>query len=101
MRPSTRWVISSPKYSWNGIEIDERVFDDVVQQTGGDGYFVEFHIGENIGDFEGMHQIRFARGSLLAFMLAGRKEIGAPQQIQISLRVIAGNLLDNVFDSNH
>ena len=71
------------------FEIDERVFDDVVQQTGGDGDFVELHVGENVGDFERMDEIRFAGGALLSFVLARRKEIGAPQQIEVRLRVVA------------
>ena len=38
----------------------QRVFDDVVQQAGGDRDHVEFHVGEEIGDGERMNEVGFA-----------------------------------------
>ena len=34
-------------------------------------------------------------------MLARGKEIGAPQQIEVRLGMVAGNLLDYVLNTNH
>src|SRR5438093_7653333 len=48
-----------------------------------------------------MHQVGFARSALLPAVLAGRKEIGASQQIEIGLRMIAPDLLTDFFDANH
>ena len=85
----------------NGLGVGQRVFDHVMQQAGGNRNRVQPHVGENVGDFQRMHQVRFARGALLALVFARRKKIGAPQQIQIGLRMIAPDFLADFFDSNH
>jgi hypothetical protein len=48
-----------------------------------------------------MHQIRLTRGALLALVFLGREEVRATEQIEVSLRVNAGNFLDDVLDPNH
>src|SRR5437763_12807309 len=48
-----------------------------------------------------MHQVGFARSALLPAVLARRKEIGASQQIEIGLRMIAPDLIADFFDANH
>src|SRR5256885_11614660 len=42
----------------------------------------------------------FARGALLPTVFACRKEIGATQQIEIGLRMIAPDFLADFFDAN-
>src|SRR5437016_958945 len=48
-----------------------------------------------------MHQIGFAGSALLALVLAGREKVGAPQQIEVSLRMVASDFLADFFDANH
>ena len=55
----------------NGFRIGERVFHDVVKQTGRDGHDIHAHVGEDISDFQRMNEVGFARGPLLTFVLAG------------------------------
>ena len=43
----------------NLLDRRQGVFDDVVQQPGGDGDRVEPHVGENIRNLEGVDQVRF------------------------------------------
>ena len=50
---------------------DVGVFDGVVEQAGGDGGGVHLQLGEDEGDFEGMNDVGFARGALLAGVVAG------------------------------
>ena len=51
---------------------DRGVFDRIVQQAGGDGDRIHLHVGEDVGDFERMHQVGLAGGAGLAgVMLLG------------------------------
>src|SRR6266511_3968406 len=84
-----------------GIEIDECVLDDVMEQAGGHRHFVESHIGEDVCDLERVNQVRLTRGAFLTLVLSGREQISAPQQIEVRLRVITRHILDNFFDADH
>ncbi len=48
-----------------------------------------------------MHQIRFAGCAFLPLVLARRKEVGPPQQIEVCLRMVPPDFLTNFFDANH
>jgi hypothetical protein len=48
-----------------------------------------------------MNQIRLTRCSLLPFVFASREEVRAAHEIEVSLRVISSNLIDNVFNADH
>ena len=45
---------------------DRGVFDGVVEQAGGDGNGIHLHVGENVADFEGVHEVGFAGGAGLS-----------------------------------
>ena len=51
VRPSTRPCNFVAEIFADGIEIDERVFYDVVQQAGGNAHLIEPHIGQNLRNF--------------------------------------------------
>ena len=38
----------------------QRVFDDVVQEAGGNGHHVQLEVDKELGDGEGVDQVRFA-----------------------------------------
>jgi hypothetical protein len=52
------------------VELDERVFDHVVQEPRGDGDLVEFHVGEYVRDFERVDEVGLARGARLPLVVA-------------------------------
>ena len=85
----------------NRFEVDERVFDDIVEQTRRDGDFVEPHVGQDVGDFERVHEVGLARGARLPLVLARGEEVGAAQHIKVGLRVVAADFSDDVLDANH
>ena len=50
------------------LQVDDgevAVFHDIVQQTGGDGLGVHFHVGEDAGDGDAMREVGFAGAALL------------------------------------
>ena len=77
------------------------VLDDVVQQAGGDGDDVEPHVGEQVGDLERMDQVGLAGVPHLSFVLEGRKDVGAPQQFGIGVRIAGAYLFDEVLEPDH
>ena len=68
------------------------VFDDVVQQAGGDADRVELHVREDVGDLERMDEVGFARMADLSLMLQGRKDIGLAEQFEVGVRAVARTL---------
>src|SRR5439155_18527476 len=85
----------------NRLGVGERVFNHIVKQPRRDGNGVEPHVSQDVGYFQRMDEIRFAGSALLPLVLARRKEVSAPQQIQIRLRMITLYLFANLFYSNH
>ena len=99
--PSTTWAISGPKSSAIRSGRRQRVLDDVVEQAGGDRHDVQFHVGEEIGDFERVHQIRLAGMANLAFVFERGEDIRPPQQLEVGLRAVASDFLQQRLETNH
>ena len=77
------------------------VLDDVVEQAGGDGDDVELHVGEQVGDLERMHEVGLARMPHLSLVLEGRKDVRAPQQFGVGVRIAGAHLFDEVLEPDH
>ena len=59
-----------PEIFANSGEVDESILDYIMQQSGSDRDLVQFHVGQNIGNFERMDQIGFPGRSFLSFVFA-------------------------------
>ena len=94
-----RYLFAEVRANRRGIR--ERVFHYIMKQPGRNRDGVQTHIGQNVCDFQRMNQIGFAGGALLALVLARRKQVSAPQQIEVGLRMIASYFLADFFDSDH
>ena len=79
----------------------QRVFDHVVEQTGGHGHDVELHVGEKIRHLERVHQVGLAGMAHLPLVLERREHIGPAQQLEIGLRAVAPHFLEERFETNH
>ena len=79
----------------------ERILDDVVEEAGGDRHDIQLHVGEEVGDLEGMHQIRLAGMADLPLVLERREDIGPPQQLEVRVRAVGPNFLEQRLESNH
>ena len=79
----------------------QRVFDDVVEQAGGDGHDVELHVGEEVGNRQGMDQIRLSRVADLSPVLEGREDVGPPEQLDVGVRAVGPDLFEQIFEANH
>ena len=79
----------------------QRIFDDVVEQAGGDGDGVQFHVREEVGDGEGMDEIRLAGVAHLAPVLEGGEHVRTPEQLDVGVRAVSADLFQEIFESNH
>ena len=79
----------------------ERVLEDVVEQPDGDGGLVEAHLREDVRDLEGVDQVRLARAADLPAMLPRREDVGPLQQLLVEVRLIALDLLEDLFEADH
>ena len=77
------------------------VFDDVVEQPGGHGHHVQPHVGEEIGHFEGVDHIGLAGMAHLSLVLEGGKHVGPAKQLEVGIRVVPPDLLDQILEANH
>ena len=77
------------------------VFDDVVEQPGGDRDDVELHVGEQVGDLERVDQIRLPGMADLSLVLEGRKDVGPPEQLDVGVGIDRPDLFDEVLEPDH
>ena len=79
----------------------QRVFDDVVQQAGGDADRVELHVREDVGNFERMDEIRLAGMADLSLVLQGREHVGLAEQLEVGVRAVAADFVEQVLETDH
>jgi hypothetical protein len=72
---------------------DGGVFDGIVQKAGGYGNGVHFHVGENVADFEGMHEVGLAGGAGLSGVVLLREFVGFLYEVEI----VVGTVLAELF----
>jgi hypothetical protein len=65
-----------------------------MEEPGGDGGHVHLEVDEEAGHLQGVGEIGLAGGPLLALMGALGEPVGALEQIQVSGRLVLGDLLD-------
>jgi hypothetical protein len=70
------------------------VLEDVVEQAGGDGGDVHLEADEEVGDLQGVREIRLAGGAVLTLVRDLGEAVGALQERQVSAWLVFRNLLD-------
>jgi hypothetical protein len=89
------------EYPFDLLQLGMGVLDDVVQQARGDADGIQPHVGQDAADLERVQQVRLARKAHLALVNPGRVDVGPVDQIQICLRVVAADPVNDVGDANH
>ena len=79
----------------------QRVLDDVVEQAGRDGHGVELHVGQEVGDGQGVNQIGLAGVAHLSPVLERREDVGPPEQLDVGVRAVGPDLFEEILEANH
>ena len=79
----------------------QRVLDDVVEEAGGDGDGVELHVGQEVGDGEGVDQVGLAGMADLSPVLEGREDVGPPEQLDVGVRAVGPDFFEEILEANH
>ena len=87
VRPSTIARSPSPNSALDVLERDVGVLDDVVQQAAGDGRRIELQVGEDVGHFDRVRDVRLARVTHLSRDAPPPITIGAHEQLVVELIV--------------
>ena len=90
-----------PEELLNALDGRLRVFDDVVEEAGGDGHDVELHVGEEIRDLERVDEVRLPGVADLSLVLEGGEDVRPPEQLDVGLGVGGPDLFDEVLEPNH
>jgi hypothetical protein len=53
LREAVNEKVISSRSSADSVEIDQSVFDDIMQEAGRDADLIETHLGQNVRDLEG------------------------------------------------
>ena len=85
----------------NALDGGQRVLDHVVQQTGGNRDRVEPHVGEEVGDRQGVDQVWLPGVAHLPPVLESREDVGTAQQLDVGFRSIRADLFEEILEANH
>ena len=85
----------------DALDRRERVFDDVVEQAGGDGHGVELHVGQEIGDGERVDEVGLAGMAHLSPVLERREDVGPPEQLDVGVRAVGPDFFEEILEANH
>ena len=77
------------------------IFHHIMQQTGRNTDNVEVHVRQNARHRQGMVQIGFTGEANLTIVDFGGENIGTIDDVKIAIRVIPGNFIDYVVNTDH
>ena len=80
-----------------GIDID--TLNRFPVQRDGDG--VELHVRQEVGDGQRVDEVRLPGMADLAPVLECREHIGAAQQLDVGVRAVSPDLLQEILEANH
>ena len=90
-----------PEQLADALDGGQRVFDDVVEEAGGNGDGVELHVGEEVGDGQGVDQVGLPGMAHLSPVLEGRKDVGPPEQLDVGVRAVGPDFFEEILEANH
>ena len=79
----------------------ESVFENIMEQAGGDSNGIQLYLCQNIGHLERMRKIGFSIHTQLAFVELGGHNISALDHFQVGFRMVAGDLIRQILIPNH
>ena len=83
-----------PEQLLDPVDRGQRVFDDVVEQPGGDRHDVELHVGEEIGDRQGVDEVWLAGMADLALVFEGRKHVSPAKELHVGIWAVGPDFLE-------
>ncbi len=83
----------------NIFEGGEGILNGVVEKAGGHTRRIEFHLGQDAGDLQGMNQVRLSGETDLADVDLCRNDIGLVDEVNVRIRIIRKDPVYDVIDS--
>src|SRR5207248_295335 len=83
------------------VDGGQRIFDDVVQQSGRDRHRVQFHVSQEVGDRQRVNQVGLAGMADLSPVFERGEDIRPPQQLDVGVRAVGSDFLEEILEANH
>ena len=99
--PSTTWATSGPNSSWMRSIVVRVSSTTSWRRPGGDGDGVELHVGQEVGDGEGVDQVGLPGMADLSPVLEGREDVGPPEQLDVGVRAVGPDFFEEILEANH
>ena len=77
------------------------IFHGVVQQAGGDGHWVHFHLGQDQRDFQGMDKVGLTGGAALSGMVFLGKLVGLADKFEIVVGPVGPHSAHELAEPGH
>jgi hypothetical protein len=77
------------------------VFEDVVEESGGDGNLVELQLGQEHRHADRVDEIGLARGAELVAVRLGGEDVRPAQEVLVGPRQVALDRLEDVLEPQH
>ena len=99
--PSTRWSDLLAEQLLDLLGGRQRVLDDVVKQACDDRRRVELHVGQDVGDLEGVNEVGLAGLPDLPLVGEGREDVRAAEQLDVLVGQVRLGSRHEIFESDH
>ena len=80
---------------------DRGVFDRIVEEAGGDGDGIHFHVGEDVADFERMDEVGLAGGAVLSGVVFLGEFVGALDEVEVVVGTVFAQLPHQLAETGH
>ena len=90
-----------PEAFGDDLDGGERVLDDIVQEPCGNRDNVELQVRQEIGNLERMNHVRLTGMPHLSLVLERGEDVRPAQQLEIGIRAVGANLLEEILEANH
>ena len=72
-----------------------------MEESGGDARRIQLEIGQDPGHLHGVYQVGGSRAPDLPVVDLGRVDVGPADLFDIGLRIVRGDLIEDLVDSDH
>ena len=85
----------------DALSADQGVFDDVVEQARADGHDVQLHVRKEVRNLKRVNEIGLTGMAYLPLVLLGGELVRPADQLEVRLRAVRAQLLEQRFETNH
>ena len=99
--PSTTWATSGPNSSWMRSMVVSVSSTTSWSRPAAIATDVELHVGQEVGDRQGVDEVGLAGVADLSPVLEGREDVGPAEQLDVGVRAVGPDFFEEILEANH